>query len=102
MTLKLKKYKRFSYASAVGCLMYSQVCTRPDIAFIVEMPGIYLSNSGMDHWRAAKRISDIYRELRITYSHTRGQIRLRSLGIRILTLLDVKTVGDPYQATFIC
>ncbi|WJZ94359.1 hypothetical protein VitviT2T_013228 [Vitis vinifera] len=36
--------------------MYAQVCTRPDIAYIVGMLGRYLSNLGMDHWRAAKRV----------------------------------------------
>ena len=36
--------------------MYAQVCTCPDIAYIVGMLGRYLSNSGMDHWKAAKRV----------------------------------------------
>ena len=44
------------YSSAIGSLMYAQVCTRPDIAFIVGMLGSYLSNPGIDHWKAAKRI----------------------------------------------
>ncbi|RVW51060.1 Retrovirus-related Pol polyprotein from transposon TNT 1-94 [Vitis vinifera] len=34
----------------------NMVCTRPDIAYIVGMLGRYLSNPGMDHWRAAKRV----------------------------------------------
>jgi len=48
--------QKIPYASAVGSLMYAQVYTRPDIVFIVGMLGRYLSNPGMDHWRAAKRI----------------------------------------------
>ena len=36
--------------------MYAQVCTRPDIAFITGMLGRYLSNPGMEHWKAAKRV----------------------------------------------
>lgn len=36
--------------------MYAQVCTRLDIAFIVGMLGRYLSNPGMDHWKAVKRV----------------------------------------------
>jgi len=35
----------------------------PDITFIVGMLGRYLSNPGMDHWRAAKRV---FRYLQIT------------------------------------
>ena len=44
------------YASAVGSMMYAQVCTRPDIAYILGVLGRYLSNPGMDHWIAAKRV----------------------------------------------
>ncbi|KAL3741695.1 hypothetical protein ACJRO7_017203 [Eucalyptus globulus] len=44
------------YASAVGSLMYAQVCTRPDIAFAVGMLGRYQSNPGLDQWRAAKKV----------------------------------------------
>ena len=36
--------KNIPYASAVGSLMYVQVCTRLDIAFVVEMLGRYHSN----------------------------------------------------------
>ncbi|RVW38473.1 Retrovirus-related Pol polyprotein from transposon TNT 1-94 [Vitis vinifera] len=42
--------------SRVGSLMYAQVCTRPDIAYIVGMLGRYLSNPGMDHWKKTKRV----------------------------------------------
>src|ERR1044072_5624466 len=43
-------------ASAVGSLMYAQVCTRPDIAYVVGVLGRYQSNPGIDHWRAAKKV----------------------------------------------
>ncbi|XP_040869041.1 secreted RxLR effector protein 161-like [Glycine max] len=44
------------YVSAVGSLMYAQVCTRPDIVFIVGVLGRYLSNPGLQHWKAMKRV----------------------------------------------
>ena len=47
--LEKKDMERFPYASAIGSLMYAQVCTCPDIAYIVGMLGRYLSNLGMDH-----------------------------------------------------
>ena len=52
--LKMKNMERFPYASAVGSLMYAQVCTRSDIAYNVGMLGRYLSNLGMDRWKKAK------------------------------------------------
>ena len=48
--------KTIPYASIVGSLMSAQICTRPDIAFIVGMLGRYQSNSGSDHWRVAKKV----------------------------------------------
>ena len=54
--LEIQEMEKIPYSSAIGSLMYAQVCTRPDIAFIVGMLGRYLSNPGMDHWKAAKRV----------------------------------------------
>ena len=36
-----EQMKNIPYASVVGSLMYAQVCTRPDIAFVVGMLGRY-------------------------------------------------------------
>ncbi|WJZ95153.1 hypothetical protein VitviT2T_013943 [Vitis vinifera] len=54
--LEMKDMERFPYASVVGSLMYAQVCTHLDIAYIVGMLGKYLSNPGMDHWKKAKLV----------------------------------------------
>ena len=48
--------KTVPYSSVVGSLMYAQVCTRPDIAFAVGVLGRYLSNPGLMHWQAAKKV----------------------------------------------
>ncbi|XP_074342901.1 secreted RxLR effector protein 161-like [Apium graveolens] len=54
--LEGKEMQNIPYASAIGSLMYAQVCTRPDLALIVGMLSRYTSKSGMDHWIAIKRI----------------------------------------------
>ncbi|KAD6120258.1 hypothetical protein E3N88_11529 [Mikania micrantha] len=41
------------YASVVGSLMYAQVCTRPDIAYIAGMLSRYQTNPGLDHLKPA-------------------------------------------------
>ena len=51
-----QEMQQIPYASAIGSLMYAQVCTRPDIAYIVGILGGYLSNPGKDHLIAAKRV----------------------------------------------
>ena len=48
--------KNIPYASALGSIMYAQVCTRPDIAFATGLLGRYQSNPGHDHWVAAKKV----------------------------------------------
>ena len=47
--LEKESMKNIPYASAVGSLMYAQVCTRPDIAYAIRVLGRYRSNPGMDH-----------------------------------------------------
>jgi len=59
--------KKISYASAVGSLMYApQVCTRPDIAFVVNALRRYLSDLGLNHWKAVK---EVFRYLQGTKDH---------------------------------
>ncbi|KAK2972148.1 hypothetical protein RJ640_018216 [Escallonia rubra] len=54
--LEQDEMERIPYASAVGSLMYAQVCTRPDIAYVVGMLGRYQMNPGMGNWLAAKKV----------------------------------------------
>lgn len=51
-----EQMRMIPYASVVGSLMYAQVCTRPDIAYIAGMLGRYQTNPGQDHWTAAKKV----------------------------------------------
>ena len=47
--------KSVPYASAVGSIMYAQVCTRPDLASATGMLGRYQKNSGIEHLKAVKK-----------------------------------------------
>ncbi|GJV49057.1 retrovirus-related pol polyprotein from transposon TNT 1-94 [Tanacetum coccineum] len=42
------------YVSAVGSVMYTMVCTRPDIAHAVGVVSRFMSNPGREHWEAVK------------------------------------------------
>ena len=48
--------KAIPYASAVGSIMYAQVCTRPDLAFVTGMLGRFQSNPGPEHWKLVKKV----------------------------------------------
>ncbi|KAL0301487.1 UNVERIFIED_CONTAM: Retrovirus-related Pol polyprotein from transposon TNT 1-94 [Sesamum radiatum] len=54
------------YASAVSCLMYAMVCTRPDLAHVVSQICKYMSKPGKYHWEAVKWI---FRYLKGTVGH---------------------------------
>lgn len=55
---------KVTYASAVGSLMYAQVCTRPDLEFILGVLDIYLSNHGMQHWVAVNRVMSYLKRIK--------------------------------------
>jgi hypothetical protein len=52
---KIDQMKSVPYASAVGSLMYAQVCTRPDLAFVTGMLGRYQKNPDISHWNGIKK-----------------------------------------------
>jgi Reverse transcriptase (RNA-dependent DNA polymerase) len=47
--LEKSKMQNIPYVSVVMSIMYAQVYTRSDIAYITGMLGRYLSNPGLDH-----------------------------------------------------
>ena len=65
--------KAVSDSSIVGSLMYAQVCTLPDIAFVISMLSRYLSDSSQSHWKVAKKVLRYLqgtKDLMLTYRRT--------------------------------
>jgi hypothetical protein len=46
---EIDQMKSVSYALAVRSLIYAQVCTHPDLAFVTGMLGRYQKNLDIDH-----------------------------------------------------
>ena len=44
------------YREAVGAVMYAAVCTRPDIAFIINRLARYVNDPKQTHWSVLKRV----------------------------------------------
>ena len=68
--------------------MYAQVCTHLDITYIVGILGRYLSNPGMDHWKAVKRVMRYLQRIKdymLTYR--------RSDQLEIIDYFDSDFVG---------
>ncbi|CAM8917174.1 unnamed protein product [Rhodiola kirilowii] len=47
---------QLEYSQAIGCLMYTMMSTRPDIAYAVGKLSRYTSNPSNLHWEAIKRV----------------------------------------------
>ena len=47
--LEKNQIEKIPYASTVGSIMYAQVCTRPDRAYVVGTLGRYKSNPVIKH-----------------------------------------------------
>nr|CAN79191.1 hypothetical protein VITISV_000233 [Vitis vinifera] len=106
--LKREQMKNIPYASIVGSLMYAQVYTRLDIAFVVGMLGRYQSNLGIDHWKVAKKVM---RPLRIYCENSaaifkaknnKSTSRNKHLNIKYLTIRECvkeKTVVIEHVST---
>jgi hypothetical protein len=52
---EINEMKVIPYASVVGSLIYAQVCTRPNLAFVTGMLDRYQKNSDKPHWDGAKK-----------------------------------------------
>ncbi|GKD35466.1 putative zinc finger, CCHC-type containing protein [Tanacetum coccineum] len=71
--VEYEEMKRIPYAFVVGSVTYSQVCTRPDIAYICSMLGGFQSNPGLLHWKAAKKVLRYLqgtKEYKLTYTRS--------------------------------
>ncbi|KAL5561505.1 hypothetical protein UlMin_031252 [Ulmus minor] len=42
------------YSSAVGSIMYTMICTRPDVAYGISLLSRFMSNLGREHWEGIK------------------------------------------------
>ena len=80
--------------------MYDQVCTRLDLTYIVGMLGRYLSNPGLDHWKAVKRVMRYLQRTKDSTLVYRKSDQLESLGILTPISLDAKIVIDPLQTMY--
>jgi len=84
--------KDIPYTSTVENLMYAQVCTHLDVAYVIGKLDRYLCNPGIDHWKAAKKVI-WYLQRTNDYMFTYNNW----LDTQIQILLDISTSGNPLQ-----
>ncbi|KAG9442249.1 hypothetical protein H6P81_018103 [Aristolochia fimbriata] len=76
------------YTSAVGCLIYAVVCTRPDISHVVSVVSRFMSNPGREHWQAVKWI------LRYLRGTSNTCLEFKKNNFRLVGYVDSDYAGD--------
>nr|GEU96502.1 zinc finger, CCHC-type [Tanacetum cinerariifolium] len=51
-----KPVDQLEYSRAIGCLMYTMISTKPDIAYVVGRLSRFTSNPSRQHWKAITRV----------------------------------------------
>ena len=94
---KGEKMKNVPYALVIGSLMYSYVCTHPDIAYAIGVLERHLSDPCQRHWIMTKRA---LRYLQSTKDYMLTFRRSRDLIVT--SYLDLDFVGclDDHKLTF--
>ena len=54
MTEDRNRMKVIPYASVIGSIKYTMLCTRPIVYLALSLAREYNSDLGVDHWRAVK------------------------------------------------
>jgi hypothetical protein len=93
---EIDQIKIVPYASAVGCLQYAQVCTRPDLAFAMGVLGRHQSNPGKEHWM---KVNKAFRHLQGTKDLMLTYRRSDSLEIKGYSDADYAGDRDDRKST---
>ena len=80
---------KYPYREGIGCVMYAMVGTRPDIAFTVGSLSRFVSNPGLAHWKAFRRL---LRYLKETVNE--GIMFYRDSDSRLNAYVDADWAGD--------
>nr|KYP63408.1 Retrovirus-related Pol polyprotein from transposon TNT 1-94 [Cajanus cajan] len=95
--IEKRSMENVPYASAVGSLMYAQVCTRLDLSFVISVLGRFLSNAGHAHWVATKKVM---RYLQKTKEYMLVYKRVYYLDVNGYSDLDFAACPDDKKYTF--
>lgn len=91
-----KFMKDIPYASTLRSLMYAQVCTHPNLVFIMGTFGRYQSDPGREHWVSAKRA---FKYLQKTKGYTLIYRKSKKLKIIGYSNFDFERCQDSRKST---
>ncbi|RVW56848.1 Retrovirus-related Pol polyprotein from transposon TNT 1-94 [Vitis vinifera] len=90
--------ERIPYASMVGSVMYTMVCSQPDLAYAVSMISRYMSCPGKPHWQAVKWFFQYLagtRSLGLVYGVFGGEVSWKA---NLQSVVALSTIEAEYMA----
>jgi hypothetical protein len=88
-----------TYALAVESLIYAQIYTRPDLAFVTGILGKYQKNPGISHWNGIKkplRYIQGTNDLMLTYERSNSLEIVGYLDLNFASCLDTDRSTSDY------
>ena len=93
-----KDMEQYPYREAVGSLLWIANGTRPDVAYAVSQVAKYMSNPGLPHWVAVKRILRYLKgtqDLKLTYNGNKVRSILGfSRGVLPVSITPTSNLGS--------
>jgi Reverse transcriptase (RNA-dependent DNA polymerase) len=91
--------EKFKYMTAIGCLMYIAVSTRPDIAFAVNLLARYTTDPCERHWKGVKRILRYLKHTADLGIHFKRHTKEEKLSLLVYTdAAETDTVNSKHQS----
>lgn len=103
LELKIKKIEKLPYTSVIGNLIYTQVCTHLDIAYIIGMLGRHLNNPGPKYSKVIKRVMMNLQKIKdymLTYLKSGYQEVIGYLDFNFVGCLDSRRFTSGYVFMF--
>nr|GEX19866.1 hypothetical protein [Tanacetum cinerariifolium] len=95
--VEMKRMQNVPYASAVGSIMYTVRCTRPDVAFAQNVTSQFLQNPCDIHWTTVKNILKYLRNTKGMFLVYRGDLK-RELRVSCCTDAGYLTDADDLKS----
>ena len=93
--VQLENMSEVPYASGIGSIMYSMICTRPDVSFALSVTRRYQSDPGMEHQKVVKRILKYLRRTKDMFLVYGGD---KELAVKGYTDASFITDPDDYKS----
>ena len=98
---EIEKMVKTPYVGDVGSIMYTMLCTRPDVAHAISMVSHFMANLGKEHWKAVKWTLRYLKGIASTCLEF-GDSSVGLVGYVDSNTLVILIAENPHQAKYSC